>query len=133
MSYTTQWLSHTFVLQKQIIMEITINDHRKIFAIQEEFSSQFPNLKLEFYAKPPHIKAAHPKKLIDARGKSLGECRNVHNKGHLSITKHMTIADLVSNFNEVYGLDVEIFKKKGHDWTETEEQNKLTLEEQNNK
>lgn len=33
-------------------MKIAINDNRKIFAIQEEFNTAFPYLKLEFYSKP---------------------------------------------------------------------------------
>jgi hypothetical protein len=34
-------------------MKLTINDSRKIFAIQHEFSEIFPCLKVEFFAKPP--------------------------------------------------------------------------------
>jgi hypothetical protein len=122
----------TFVLIKKEIMQIIINDHRKIHAIQEEFSTLFPNLKLEFYAKPPHIHAAHPNKIITASSKTLGECRNVHNKGRLSISAGMTIAELVNNFNEVYGIDIEVLRKKGHEWIEALDKNKLTLQEQNN-
>jgi propanediol utilization protein len=32
-------------------MKIVINNNRKIFAIQEEFSKMFPGLNIEFFAK----------------------------------------------------------------------------------
>ncbi len=112
-------------------MQITINDHRKVYAIQEEFNTLFPNLRIEFYVKPPNPKAPHPKKLIDAGSKTLAECRNVHNKGQLTITKGMTASELENNFNEVYGLDIEIMKRSGDKWMEISSKNSLTLEEQN--
>ncbi len=124
-------LPRYFCLIKTNYMQITINDHRKIYAIQEEFNSLFPNLKIAFYVKSPNLKAPHPKKLIEAHGKTLAECRNIHNKGQLTITRNMTAADLESNFNEVYGLDVEIMKKNGEKWMELDSKNTLTLEEQN--
>lgn len=42
-------------------MLVTINDRRKISAIQEEFNSVFPFLKLEFFSKPHKPGAASSK------------------------------------------------------------------------
>ena len=112
-------------------MKIDINDHRKLHAIQEEFAVLFPNLKLQFHSKASHESAHHPKKLIEAGSKTLGECRSVHNKGSITISAGMTIADMQSNFSDVYGIDVEVLKKSGSSWTEPDSKNKLSLEEQN--
>ena len=112
-------------------MKITINDTRKIFAIQEEFNTAFPYLKLEFFAKPHKLGGASPKKLVKSNSKTLGECRTIHNKGHISITPKMTVADLEQRFADTYGLSVQIFRKSGKVWLETTVTDKWSLEEQN--
>ena len=61
-------------------MEITINDHRKIFAIQKEFSDMFPFLRLEFYSKPHKAGGSASEKLMKHISKSIAECRNSLNR-----------------------------------------------------
>lgn len=112
-------------------MKITINDHRKIFAIQEEFNTTFPNLKLEFYAKPHKAGGSSEKEFIKRSSKTLGECRTIHEDGNITITPNMTIMNLEENFRNIYGLGVQVFKKSGNTWLETTETNGLTLEEEN--
>lgn len=113
-------------------MKITINDHRKIFAIQEEFSEMFPYLKIEFFAKPHKAGGSSAKKLMKHPSKTLGECRTIHNKGTITITPQMTVADLEQNINDVYGLSVQVFRKSGNAWLETTVTDGWTLEQQNN-
>ncbi len=112
-------------------MKITINDSRKIFAIQEEFSKLFPYLKLEFFAKPHTAGGGSPKKQIKHNSKTLGECRTIHNKGKITITPNMTVSDLEQNFGDVYGLGVQVFRKSGKVWLETTVTDGWTLDEQN--
>ena len=112
-------------------MKITINDHRKIFAIQEEFNTMFPYLKIEFFTKPHTMGAGSPKKQIKHSSKTLGECRTIHKKGTITITSNMTVADMEQNFNDVYGLSVQVFRKSGKAWLETTVTDSWTLEEQN--
>ena len=76
-------------------MIITINDHRKIFAIQEEFNAGFPNLKLEFFSKPHQSNGASEKEFIKHNSKTIGECRTIHESGHITITPQMTVNYLV--------------------------------------
>jgi len=91
-------------------MKITINDHRKIFAIQEEFNNLFPNLIIEFYAKGSK-EGAHSSDHLIKHNKTLGECRTEHNKGTITITPNTTVADLKQDFRDVYGLAAEVFQK----------------------
>ena len=112
-------------------MKIQINDHRKIFAIQEEFQKIFSFLKIEFFAKPHKVGAPSSKKLMKHSSKTLGECRSVHNKGTLTIVPQMTVAELEQNFADVYGLSVQVFRKSGNAWLETSVTDKWTLEQQN--
>ena len=100
-------------------MKIIINDHRKIFAIQKDFSEMFPYLKLEFFGKPHKVGAPSSKKIIKQPSKTIGQCRVIHNKGTLTITPSMTVADLEQAFSDVYGLSLQIFRKSGRVWLET--------------
>ena len=113
-------------------MKIIINDHRKIFAIQEEFQKMFPYLKLEFFSKPHSQGGSSPKKLIKHPSKTLGECRTIHSKGTITITPQMTVAVLEQNMNDVFGLSVQVFRKSGNAWLETSVTDNWTLEQQNN-
>jgi hypothetical protein len=112
-------------------MKITINDHRKIFAIQEEFNNFFPYLKLEFFSKPHTVNGASAKNLIKHNSKTLQECRTVNNSGEIDITPHLTVSDLEQRFQDVYGLGVQVFRKSGKVWLETTVTDGWTLEEQN--
>lgn len=112
-------------------MKIIINDHRKIFAIQKDFTKQFPYLKIEFFAKPHKIGGASSKKMMETSSKTLGECRTIHNAGIITITPQMKVADLEQNFMDVYGLSVQVFRKSGKIWLETTVTDTWTLEEQN--
>lgn len=113
-------------------MKITINDRRKVFAIQEEFNNLFPYLKLEFFSKPNKAGAAVSKKLIKHGSKTLGECRTIHKKGTITITPSMTVADLEQSFSDVYGLGVMVQRKSGKVWLEVTVSDSWTLKEQNN-
>ena len=112
-------------------MKIIINDRRKIYAIQKEFNNIFPYLKIEFFAKPSKPGAASSKKMMNHSSKQIGECRTVHNNGTITITPNMTVAELEQNFNDVYGLSVEVFRQSGNAWLETTVTNGWTLQKQN--
>jgi hypothetical protein len=111
-------------------MKITINDNRKIFAIQEEFSKLFPYLKLEFFSKPHAAGGGSPKKLVKHNSKTLEECRTIHTEGNITITPNMTVADLEQAFADVYGLSVQVFRQSGRVWLETTVTDGWTLQEQ---
>jgi len=112
-------------------MKVTVNDKRKIFAIQEEFNALFPYLKLEFFSKPHKPGGASAKKFVKHNSKTLGECRTVHNNGNITITPEMTVLDLEQCFGDVYGLGVQVFRQSGKVWLETTVTDHWTLEEQN--
>lgn len=112
-------------------MKILIDDHRKIHAIQQDFTKQFPYLKMEFLAKPHKVGGGSPKKMMEASAGTLGECRTIHDTGTITIVPQMTVADLEQNFKEVYGLSVQVFRKSGKAWLETTVTDGWTLDEQN--
>ena len=92
-------------------MKVEINNNRKIFAIQEEFNTLFPDLKIEFHEKPSSPGGPSSKKLVKSSNKTLAEYRAVHNSGSITILPGMTLGELKQNFGDVYGLTIDIFKK----------------------
>jgi hypothetical protein len=112
-------------------MEITINDSRKIFAIQKEFSDIFPFLKLEFYSKPHQAGGEPFTKLMKHISKTIAECRTMHSAGILTIQPLMTARELEQGFRDIYGLTIQVFYKSGGLWLETTETTEWTLERQN--
>lgn len=113
-------------------MNIIINDHRKIYAIQEAFNKAFPFLKLEFFSKPNKSFGASSPKLVKHGSKTLGECRTIHNKGKIAITPNMSVTELEQKFRDVYGLTIQVYRKSGTSWLETSVTDGWSLEEQNN-
>lgn len=111
-------------------MKIQINDHRKIFAIQEEFSKLFPRLKIEFLGKPKQVGSSASAKIYKS-SKTIGDCRIQHTTGELTITPSMTAADLKQILADKYGLSIIILRLSGSQWVETTDNNKLSLQEQN--
>lgn len=111
-------------------MKIQINDHRKIFAVQEEFNKLFPHLKIEFLGKPNKTGSSASTKIYKA-SKTIGDCRIQHTSGELTITPGMTVADLKQILSDKFGLSIVTFRQTGTQWVETTNNNKLSLQEQN--
>ena len=116
---------------EMITLKITVNDHRKIFAIKEEFNAVYPYLRLEFYSKSNVDGGAPEKRFVKTNSKTLGECRTIHNNGKIIISPNMSVANLYERFMDVYGLGVQVFRKSGKAWLETTFTDGWTLEEQN--
>jgi hypothetical protein len=114
-------------------MKISINDHRKIFTVQEEFNQLFPHLRLSFLRKPNKASEASSRKIINAGGQTIGQCRVVHTKGELTVSPSMTVADLQESFRDNFGLSVLVFWRSVNDWVETTENGILSLREQDAK
>src|SRR5687768_5927419 len=106
-------------------MTILINDRRKIFTIQTEFTKLFPNLKLEFYSKPNKRGGSPGRKIVKSSSKTLAECRTLHNSGEISITPNMTISDLKEYFANSYGLGIKVCARSGSTWIEPNGENKF--------
>lgn len=112
-------------------MEITINDQRKIFAVQKEFSEMFPHLKLEFYSKSNKGGGAPSQKPMKHISKTIADCRTIHSSGFITIKPQMTVGELEQGFRDVYGLSTQVFRESGNDWIEATENSEWSLEKHN--
>ncbi len=112
-------------------MTITVNDKKKIFEIQKEFNDLFPYLQIQFFTKPHKPGGLSPKNQMVDTQKSLGGCRTIHNKGSIIISPIQSVKTLEQSFQNVFGLSVQVFRKSGKAWLETNVTDDWTLEEQN--
>ncbi len=112
-------------------MKIVISDTGKVEQLQEQFSAEFPYLKLEFFSRPHQVGHGTARGLMKTNAQTIGEYRTVKNKGHVNIKPEMTVAELEQQFRERYGLNVQVFRKSGKVWLETTVTDNWTLEQQN--
>lgn len=114
-------------------MEIIIHDSYKFCEIQEEFSKHFPYLKLQFFDFGVERKGIFSRKnLITDTNKTLGDARHVHYTGHISINGHQKVSTLEQHFREIYGINIQVFRKSGNSW-QTITTDNWTLTKQNKK
>ncbi len=112
-------------------METIITENQKIVAVQKEFSTMFPFLRLEFYSNPNRGVGSSYTKLMKHISKTIGECRTIHSSGHVSIKPEMTVGELEQGFKDIYGLTVHVFFQSGEEWFETADIDYLTLAKKN--
>lgn len=112
-------------------MEIQITNDKTISAVQQEFSAEFPFLKIEFFDVPYKPETALPKARIITRDRKLAECRRMHSEGVWTINKTDKVSDIESKLWEQFGLSMQVFRKSGSLWIETSLTDSWTLERQN--
>ena len=112
---------------------MTIKDNKTIKAIQEEFANKFPYLKLEFYAhEHKNQEGSLPTdKLEDIL--TIGQASTKRKEGDLSIHANQKVSTLEQNFHDIYGLNVQVFRKSGEIWLQTIATDHWTLHKQNEK
>ncbi|MBK6546936.1 MAG: hypothetical protein IPO78_09885 [Saprospiraceae bacterium] len=112
-------------------MKIEIIETNSILDIQKSFSKKYPFLKMEFFTKPHPIHGGSRKEFIISNDTLIKNCRTKHNEGILEIYPHTIVAELEKNFNDIFGLSIQVFRKSGDVWIETTVTDDWTLEKQN--
>lgn len=110
-------------------MEIIVHDNSKLAFIQEEFSSAFRYLKLEFPALT--AAASGPARTKPLNGTTVAEAAKATSSQKLTIVPSMTISTLKERFISDFGLPVQVKRRFGSTWVETTVTDGWTLEEQN--
>ena len=110
-----------------------IKDSKTIQATQEEFNNKFPYLKIEFYAHEHKDHEGSPNKDKLEQILTIGQARTKMNEGDLSIHANQKVSTLEQNFHDIYGLNVQVFRKAGNIWLQTTTTDNWTLHKQNEK
>jgi hypothetical protein len=112
-------------------MYLGIEKDTRILDLQKEFNNIYPFLKLEFFKHP-----ARQNKILQKAEKinPVERVRSLtpfYEPGNIDIDPKTTVAQLVDNFWEVFGLYVLVFRKSGNLWIETALTDDWTLDKQN--
>ena len=111
-------------------MELHINDKITIRELQQQFNTEFPYLKLEFFDIPPTFDGL-PKSHMYPNYKALGSCRKLHIEGSIQVSPGDTVQKLEETLWNKFGLSTEVFRKSGNLWIETTLSDSWTLKRQN--
>jgi len=112
-------------------MQLLIHGDRLISEVQEDFSSAFPFLKLEFFRNGDHKERISPASLkLPGNRKLKDSWVWKKDSGELEVDENMTVLDLENAFMNEFGLSVQVFRKSGNIWLETTMTDNWTLKRQ---
>lgn len=112
-------------------MHIEITDHTTFQEIQEVFADFYPYLRLEFYKK------AHQKYQLSREAdwiephKTVAHVKQTHVSGLLEMKPLEKVADVEREFQERFGLPVQVLVKEKDSWVQTTGMDDFTLKELN--
>ena len=114
-------------------MILEINDAKSVFELQDQFSTHYPFLKIDFYAP-----ASLSKKLLPSAEKmsphQLIKCaRNIHNSGRLEVMSWFTVSRLEKEFINKFGLEIKVSKRENGRWVLSPTSCFCSLKEQNDR
>lgn len=112
-------------------MHIEINDLSTVQDIQKTFSDFYPYLQLAFYRKPHKKYEASRKPDQVAPDKTIGRIRKTHISALLEIQPSYTIAQVENEFQQRFGLSVQVLMKEKDRWQQTTGMDDFTLHDAN--
>lgn len=112
-------------------MILMIDDNQKISAIQQKFNAMFPYLKLEFFKHAHKVHQGNPKKDMLNASLTLKQIRDKHANGKLEVKESMKVSDLETQFQTLFGISAQVFRKSAGSWIETSVTDNWTLKQQN--
>lgn len=118
------------LLSMLCLMILSINDNKFIIDLQEKFSECFPYLRIQFYSKPclaPRVPSVHDLLPGDLR---VGDIRTLHDPGLLDIKSYYKTGKIEADFENLFGLHVQVLRKENHRWMRTSNTKNLTLQQQ---
>lgn len=112
-------------------MHIEINDNTTLRYIQETFSDYYPYLQIEFYNKAHKKYETSDEANLIYPGKTIDEVKKTHLSAMLEIQPWYKVADVEREFQQRFGLSVQVFWKEKNNWQQTTGMDDFTLKELN--
>ena|SRR5580765_8894458 len=113
-------------------MFLGIEKETRILDLQKEFNKSYPYLKLEFFRHPVSQNKILQKAEKINPVETVKRITHLYEPGSINIDPKKTVAQLVSDFLEIFGLSILVFRKSGNLWIETSLTDSWTLDKQNN-
>ena len=111
--------------------QLLIDRKQTIAGVQKQFNSAFPFLKIEFFRQAPIPGKGNAKNKMFIYDVKLNEIQNLNKVGTILLSNETTVSELEKLFKDEYGLYVQVFRKSGKVWLETNVTDDWSLEEQN--
>lgn len=112
-------------------MHIEINDKTTVREIQGIFSDYYPYLRVDFYSKPHKKYESSDKAFLVSPGKKMASIKKTHLSGLIEIKPLDKIATLEKEFQQRFGLSVQVLVKQKDKWIQTTGMDDFTLKELN--
>lgn len=112
-------------------MHIEINDNTSLLEIQKVFSDYYPYLKIEFFTRShKKYESSEPAFCINPL-KRIGEIKATHVSGLLEILPLHKVCDIEKEFQQRFGLSVQVLIREKNNWQQTTGMDDFTLKEIN--
>jgi hypothetical protein len=112
-------------------MHIEINDNTTLREVQQVFSNYYPFLKIDFFSKRhKKYEASEEVNLIDP-DILIGDIKGTHIAGILEIRPLYKVADVEKEFQQRFGLSVQVCRKEKDRWEQTTGMDDFTLKDLN--
>jgi len=112
-------------------MYLEINDKTTLREIQEVFSNFYPYLKIEFFSKPHRKYEASDERYEIDPNILIGDIKATHVSAVLEILPLYKVSDVEREFQQRFGLSVQILKKEKDSWEQTTGMDDFTLKDLN--
>lgn len=113
-------------------MQLSIKSERQIADVQQDFSSAYPFLKIEFFRNDLTRKSRYPANLKISNHARVREAWIwKKDSGQIDLSDSMTVLQLEEALMDEFGLSVQVFRKSGNIWLETTMTDNWTLKQQN--
>ncbi|MGE5106672.1 MAG: hypothetical protein ACM3H8_03955 [Sphingobacteriales bacterium] len=112
-------------------MHIEINDNTTLREIQEAFANFYPYLQIEFYRLPHKKYEASAESGLIYPGETIGEIKQTHVSGIFEIQPWYKVSNVEREFQDRFGLPVQILRKEKNKWEQTTGMDDFTLKELN--
>lgn len=100
-------------------MHIDINDNTKLREIQKVFSDFYPYLQINFFRKAHRqYEASEEQDLIEA-DTTVSNIKQTHVSGILEILPLYKVSDVEKEFQQRFGLSVQVFRKEKNEWEQS--------------
>ena len=114
-----------------LTMKLHISNSRLVADVKADFNKDFPYLKLEFIRSNGHRETAIYSKDRVTEDSDIGAIRTKQFEGEIEYNENSSVADFENKFYELFGLNVQIFRRSGNIWLETTMTDNWTLKMQN--
>lgn len=112
-------------------MYIELNDNTRLKEIQDVFSDFYPYLQMNFYWKTHEKYETSSMIELVSPDTPIGNLRRTHVSGLLEIQPLNKVADVEREFQQRFGLSVQILRKEKNKWEQTTGMDDFTLKELN--